>query len=286
MRDDGRGCRKGMMEAWSGDGGLEVRRAAAEPSDKATGSTNKPTQAAAEGENKTDIYRRDGRRKWEWNGKAVAEERRLIQRDINEQVGRRWCIRGGSNPSSRLWRVTVGRLPSIHHDAIVIMIELPGAGSPPAGDGLQVAEVTALCCPLTFPRGSAASQTWLAWWNSRPLVWSFTPFFGHVNWENFHTNRGSKNIVKTSDKTENASANHSCSFDDYLKTHQCAFCCSLQLSPTVLRLSIGSSPCCFRTKLLTETNNNHPPDCSRAQALLWRPAVNLSFTSWNKFWEL
>lgn len=51
------------MEARRANGGLEVRRAAAEPSDKVTGSTNKPTQAAAEGENKTAILWRDGRRK-------------------------------------------------------------------------------------------------------------------------------------------------------------------------------------------------------------------------------
>lgn len=51
------------MEAGGGGGGLEVRRAATETSDKATGSSNKPTQAAAEGENETDVQRRDGRRK-------------------------------------------------------------------------------------------------------------------------------------------------------------------------------------------------------------------------------
>lgn len=63
MRAGGRGCREGMTEARRGDGGLEVRRAAVEPSDKATGSTNKPTQVAAEGENKMDIQPRDGGRK-------------------------------------------------------------------------------------------------------------------------------------------------------------------------------------------------------------------------------
>lgn len=63
MRADGRGCREAKMEARRANGGLEVRRAAAEPSDKVTGSTNKPTQAAAEGENKTAILWRDGRRK-------------------------------------------------------------------------------------------------------------------------------------------------------------------------------------------------------------------------------
>lgn len=42
---------------------MGVRRAAAQPSDKAMGSTNKPTQAAAEGENKTDIQPRDDGRK-------------------------------------------------------------------------------------------------------------------------------------------------------------------------------------------------------------------------------
>lgn len=63
MRADGRGCADGVMEAGGGGGGLEVRRAATETSDKATGSSNKPTQAAAEGENETDVQRRDGRRK-------------------------------------------------------------------------------------------------------------------------------------------------------------------------------------------------------------------------------
>lgn len=64
-----------MTEVRRSDGGLGVRTAAAEPSDKAMGSTNKPTQAAAEGENKKDIQSRDDGRKWEWNGRATTKER-------------------------------------------------------------------------------------------------------------------------------------------------------------------------------------------------------------------
>lgn len=51
-----------MMEARQWDGGPEVRKAA-EASDKATGSTNKLTQAAAECKIKTENQRRDSGRK-------------------------------------------------------------------------------------------------------------------------------------------------------------------------------------------------------------------------------
>lgn len=55
-RNDGDKKRRRRAGGEKGGGGAEWQ---------GEGSTNKPTQAAAEGENKTDIQRRDGGRKWE-----------------------------------------------------------------------------------------------------------------------------------------------------------------------------------------------------------------------------
>lgn len=86
MRADG----EGMMEARRGDGGLEVRRAAAaEPSDKARG----PLTRQLKRRQKVKIGRTSSGGTAGGSESGTAEPRRrsarLIQPDINEQVSQR-----------------------------------------------------------------------------------------------------------------------------------------------------------------------------------------------------